>query len=164
MILRPCLHCPFRRDCSIKANIHRRVRGLGLTVAGFRCTAKWIGIMVGARVEISTKLIWRESGGEHESVERQGTVIGFKNDRAVVWLDEPLDDDLRPEPRVRVKVRRDRLRLVGSIDAPLVHCCRECGRPGCAKNREDWSCRTCDEDDAEGPTQWSYAGLGGWLG
>lgn len=148
MILRPCHHCSFRGDCAIKRDILAKVRGLGLSLIGFRCKEKWRDIAVGSRVGFTAKLCWRDEGVEYD--ERDGTVIGFKADKAVVWLDEPIEDDLDREPRVRVKLHQDRLTLLAE---PKRKCCKECGRPDGAENSDNWHCLACELDAAEGPTR-----------
>jgi hypothetical protein len=147
MTLRPCAHCSYRSNCEIKRTILARVRGLSppLSLIGFRCPAKWAAWHVGSRVWANVRLCQR--GGEDFEVVN-GTVFGIKGDRAQVWLDEPIDDDLEKPPRWRIKLHQDRL---NGLDEPARKVCHECGRPDGAVNSAAWSCDTCERDAVEGP-------------
>jgi hypothetical protein len=148
MTLRPCAHCSYRGDCEIKRTILARVRGLTpqLSLIGFRCPVKWELWPVGARVWADVRLLKNESG-EHFG-EVHGTLVGYRADRATVWLDEPIDDDLEKDPRWRIKLHQDRLH---ALDEPARRVCPECGRPDGAVNSAVWHCDTCERDAVEGP-------------
>lgn len=149
MLLKPCLHCPHKSNCEIRDDIRARAKGLPFTVASFKCEkrdAVWrIGQRVTAEFTVLTSFTMGGYGEPREgwtSEEHIGTVIGRKDGKIVVWLDEPLDEEGK---RFIVKLWPDRpdLKAAAEPDAVL---CSECRKPhGREQVSAGWHCSLCNK-------------------
>lgn len=62
--LKPCTGCPLRDGCEQRDEFRRRVKGLGLRSATFRCSILQAAIAPGTRILVSHP-ITVETGGDH---------------------------------------------------------------------------------------------------
>jgi hypothetical protein len=146
MLLKPCLHCPFRNDCEIRADLRKRAKGLPFTTVNFKCAKRETSWRIGQRVR-ATFRVMSTGGSDYRYYDEtfSGAVVGWKKNKVVVWLDDPLDEDGK---RQIVKLWPDRpdLKPLDEADAVL---CKECRRPEGREQVQSWVCRTCDELDED---------------
>lgn len=157
MRYRPCLHCPIRKTCDILELLRlmmnagksdaRRVL-VHFSLLDFKCDTRQNLFSPGDRV--STKLrpwiehkVHHSDGPEWEDEEgapedHEGTVMFWKRNKVMVWLDEPIK--FLGQESIRVKLWPDRLE---KLDEPSVPVCSSCGRPGDKENEENWWCDEC---------------------
>lgn len=145
MILRPCLHCIYKKDCEKKREMLDGIRGLKLTTASFKCEKRDNAIPPGTRVSYIFKFVtagWHEWDGEpyenEERVEIAGTTMGIhRSGKLIVWLDEETAKN-----RWIVKLQPD---LVKLLDEPIKKICECCGCPEGKENRKEWFCPMCNK-------------------
>lgn len=150
MILRPCLHCPRREGCPIKADIldRARVAGLKLASATFRCAERLRGLEVGRRVRVTLYETFMDSLGNdrQECDPILGTVQKhLPGGKLAIWLDLPSS---RGKVRIRLYPDYPGIEALEEIE-PV---CRECARPASGYRQPDgvWLCDTCGSPyDAE---------------
>lgn len=143
MLLKPCLHCTFRDDYEIRDDIRKRAKGLPFTVANFKCAKRETSWRIGQRVQATFQLMSTQGGSDYEryyAEDMKGTVISWKNNKVVVWFDDPLDEDAK---RQIIKLWPDRPDLK-AVDEPDAVLCPECRRPDGREQVQTWVCRKCD--------------------
>lgn len=133
--LNPCFGCPLRSGCELRDEWRRKVSGLGLRSATFRCPKLSAEIRPGRRIEIEVPYvaeIWRHS--EDEVRERMGRksvratiTIAMDDGRFCCTVDPgQIDEDIVPDGtdinriRFRKPLRPQRIRcLLAGPDWPV---------------------------------------------
>jgi len=141
MILKPCLHCIFKKDCQRRKDILAAIKGSGLMWGSFSCVERWKAFPIGLRISYEFSYAGSEhydynGSGYKESAEIAGTIMGYKQNKIIVWLDED-----PTEGRWIVKLWPDRVTI---LDEPLRQCCPVCHKPDGEENSKEWVCPMCD--------------------
>ena len=154
MTVHPCLNCHRRRDCEIKREKLKGVRGLKLTAIRFRCTIPQDDFPPGCRVLARVHNMaewWSRSSmvtlsGTVMKHWKNGVLIAVDFDSRESYLENLVYPDERPiEMGDVISVRTDRLER---LPEPSVRVCKSCGTP---ENREELRRRdgqpwgTCEE-------------------
>lgn len=92
--IRPCRHCHRSKSCPEKKDKQKALRGLGLTLADFRCALPFLDFRPGERVSAELDDYWELECGYHESTRRMvnGTVLRWKERqrKVLVQFDEEI--------------------------------------------------------------------------
>jgi hypothetical protein len=126
--LKPCHGCPIGRDaeCTIRDEMRRRVSGLGLRSASFRCSRLAEEIRVGRRVRVSVVIAKQYHGPDGGSIVRgavKATVTGSHDGEFCFRIDEgeiKVNAIVREPEKIHYRGWTPVRRIVGFLDEPDV--------------------------------------------
>ena len=136
MTLRPCRYCRHKDDCARRNDYRLKLKGLGLTLASFKCEDRTREFPPGTKVTIQHDEDLYPGACEFGIV--TGAAIN-KPMKLVVWLEESL---LPNGAGSVIRVFPNRLTPIDGEE--LVHVCSSCGRPDGYENRAGWWCPECE--------------------
>lgn len=156
--INPCFGCPLSKDCEQKADFKKRVSGLGLRSATFRCAKLSEALSVGTRIEIAAPIrdFTNRDGdyGFEFRIKRAlvpATIIArHDNEFACIVDRQPLldamlmhgDNDTNVD-KVRFRKYMRHARIVRFLDEPKAKLCAY-GNPILADGRHDVREGQCD--------------------
>jgi len=153
--INPCFGCPLSKGCEQKSDYKRRVSGLGLRSATFRCAKLSEALSAGTRIEIAAPVrdYTQSDGVEFEIIRAlvPATIIASKGHEFACIVDrEPLlramrnRGDLETDvDKVRFRKYMRHARIVRFLDEPKAKLCAY-GNPILADGRHDVREGQCD--------------------
>ena len=160
--INPCFGCPLSKGCEQKSDYKRRVSGLGLRSATFRCAKLSESLSAGTRIEIAAPVRdytergsrgFGDYGFEFEIIRVwvPATIVASKNHEFACIVDrEPLLRAMRNHGDVETDVDKVRFRkymrharIVRFLDEPKAKLCAH-GNPILADGRHDVREGQCD--------------------
>ncbi len=153
--INPCFGCPLSKGCEQKSDYKRRVSGLGLRSATFRCAKLSEALSAGTRIEIAAPVrdYTQSDGVEFEIIRAlvPATIIASKGHEFACIVDrEPLlramrnRGDLETDvDKVRFRKYMRHARIVRFLDEPKAKLC-DYGNPILADGRHDVREGQCD--------------------
>ena len=153
--INPCFGCPLSKDCEQKADFKKRVSGLGLRSATFRCEKLTGALAVGTRIEIAAPIrdytergarSYGDYGFEFEiiRVAVPATIVASKDHEFACIVDrEPLLAAMQNHGDIETNVDKVRFRkymrharIIRFLDEPKVKMCAF-GNPILPNGRHD---------------------------
>lgn len=139
--INPCHGCPLREGCEQRDEFRRRVRGLGLRSATFRCQKLDDALRQGRRIMVATPRI-RDCGSGYypdhrvEMVAVPATITGSRDGEFTCVIDPGHvygqmsyeGDEIPPDEKYRFRRKQRASRIIRFLDEPDMEVCKDGGR------------------------------------
>lgn len=148
--IKPCRGCPARQGCDLRDEFRRRVSGLGLRSASFRCARLSSVVRLGRRILVSTMRLKNYSNYEPdyrlERVAVPATIVGYHDAKFSCVVDKgsiygDVDEDVPVKDIWRFRKKKPVSQIIKFLDEP--------DREICTNGRVLIGPRNCDRPEGE---------------